>query len=54
MNHDQLPHFNQLFAAMYDLILCCIPKIGLIAPNHGRSIVDVIDETIPNICDSAG
>ena len=53
-NHDQSPHFNQLFAAMYDLILCSIPKMGLIAPNHGRSIVDVFDETIPNYGDSAG
>ena len=53
-NHDKSPHFNQLFAAMYDLILCSIPKMGLIAPNPGRSIVEVFDETIPHYGDSAG
>ena len=47
-NHDQSPHFNQLFVAMYDLILCRIPKMGLIAPNPGRSIADVFEMTIPN------
>ena len=32
-DHDQLPYDNQVFAAMYDLILCqCqIPKMGLMA-----------------------
>ena len=29
-DHNQSPHINQLFAAMYNLILCSIPKIGLL------------------------
>ena len=49
-DHDESPHFNQLFAALYDLILCCIPKMNLLAPGPGRSIADVFDEKIPNFC----
>ena len=39
---------------MYDLILCRIPKMGLIAPNPGCSIADVFEDTIPNYGVSAG
>ena len=52
-DHDQSPGFDQLFAAMYDLILCRIPKMGLIAPNPGRSIADIFEEKIPNYSDIA-
>ena len=39
---------------MYDLVLCRIPKMGLIAPNPGCSIANVFEEKIPNYGDSAG
>ena len=54
IDHDQSPYFNKLFAAMYDLVLCRIPKMGLIAPNPGCSIANVFEEKIPNYGDSAG
>ena len=39
---------------MYDLLLCRIPKMGLVAPNARPSIADVFEETIPYYGDSAG
>ena len=46
--HDESPFFNQLFAAMYDLILCSIPKLGLLTSTPGRSIAEIFEEEIPN------
>ena len=42
------PVFNQLFAALYDLILCRIPKMGILAPDSGRSITDIFEEKMPD------
>jgi hypothetical protein len=46
--NSESPVFNQLFAALYDLILCRIPKMGILAPGSGRSIADVFEEKIPD------
>ena len=45
--HRASPVFNLLFAAMYDLILCRIPKMGLLVPGQGRTVADVLEERIP-------
>ena len=47
--HDVLHFFNQLFAVMYDLILCSFPKMGLSFPTPGCSIAEIFEEKIPNI-----
>ena len=44
-NHDQVPYMNQLFAAMYNLVLCRISKMDLIAPS---SIAEIFEEKNPN------
>ena len=52
--HSESPVFNQLFAALYDLILCRIPKMGLLSPGSGRSIANIFDEKIPNYGENDG
>ena len=47
-DHEKSPHFNQLFAAMYDLVLCRISKMGLIASGPGSRIAEILEEKIPN------
>lgn len=43
------PIFNQLFAALYDLILCRITKMSSLAPSPGRDIDAIFQEKIPKI-----
>ena len=42
------PTFKQLFAALWDLILTCIPKMGIFAPEACcSSLKDIFDMKMP-------
>ena len=45
------PTFNLLFAALWDLILPDITKMGIFAPEAGRSIEDVFNMKMPAFAD---
>jgi hypothetical protein len=40
---------NQLFAGLYDLILCRVTKMSGLAPAHGRTLQDIFQAKIPKI-----
>jgi hypothetical protein len=44
--HASAPFFNQLFAALYDLIFSGVTKVGLLVPGPGRTIQDIFAEKI--------
>ena len=46
---NESPILNQLFAALYDLILCRITKMSSLAPSPGRTLDAIFDEKIPKI-----
>ena len=46
---NESPVFNQLFAALYDLILCRITKMSSLAPSPGRTLEAIFQEKIPKI-----
>lgn len=46
---DQCPIMNQLFAGLYDLILCRITKMRDLAPAPGRTLQDIFQAKIPKI-----
>lgn len=46
---NESPVFNQLFAALYDLILCRITKMSSLAPSPGRTPEAIFQEKIPKI-----
>ena len=56
IDHEQSPHLNQLFPALYDLVLYHIPKKDLIVFSPGRSIVDFFEfeKKIPNYGENDG
>ena len=41
--------FNQLFAALWDLILCRVSTMSTFAPDSHRSLTDIFDEKIPAV-----
>ena len=45
------PTFNMLFAALWDLILPRITKMGIFAPEAGSSIKDVFNMKMPACAD---
>ena len=45
------PTFNLLFASLWDLILPSITKMGIFAPEPGRSIEDVCNVKMPAFAD---
>ena len=45
------PAFNLLFAALWDLILPRITKMGIFAPEAGSSIEDVFNMKAPALAD---
>ena len=46
---DDCPKMNQLFAGLYDLILCRITKMNFLAPAPGRTLQEIFQAKIPKI-----
>lgn len=44
--HRDSPNFNQLFAALYDVIFGKLTKMGRLIPVPGRTLLDIFKEKI--------
>ena len=43
---DDSPHFNRLFAAIYDIFFTKLTNLGRLIPSSGRTLKDIFTEKI--------